>query len=344
MRRSGSDYSPKHIVETMSYSEREVTDPAAAAPKPAVQLLEVSEDQAGQRLDNFVHRLLGDLPRSRIYRIIRKGEVRVNGHRAGPDSRLQAHDKVRIPPVKVRPMPEVVRPSDHLLETVRNSIAYTDDNLLVVDKPSGIAVHGGSGVSFGVIEALRAIRPGETLELVHRLDRDTSGVLLVARSATALRTVHALLREGGFEKRYLTLLKGKWELGRKRIDVPLRTDTRVSGERTVRVDQSGKPSISDFRPVQFFGKRATLMEVGLITGRTHQIRVHAAHAGHPVAGDQKYGDDEFNAQMKGLGLNRMFLHAQSVSFEWPNGGQFSVNTPLPRELALALEALPQGKG
>jgi 23S rRNA pseudouridine955/2504/2580 synthase len=344
MRRSGSDYSPKHIVETMSYSEREVTDPAAAAPKPAVQLLEVSEDQAGQRLDNFVHRLLGDLPRSRIYRIIRKGEVRVNGHRAGPDSRLQAHDKVRIPPVKVRPMPEVVRPSDHLLETVRNSIAYTDDNLLVVDKPSGIAVHGGSGVSFGVIEALRAIRPGETLELVHRLDRDTSGVLLVARSATALRTVHALLREGGFEKRYLTLLKGKWELGRKRIDVPLRTDTRVSGERTVRVDQSGKPSISDFRPVQFFGKRATLMEVGLITGRTHQIRVHAAHAGHPVAGDQKYGDDGFTAQMKGLGLNRMFLHAQSVSFEWPNGGQFSVNTPLPRELALALEALPQGKG
>jgi 23S rRNA pseudouridine955/2504/2580 synthase len=328
----------------MSYSENEVTEPAAGAPKPAVRLLEVTADQAGQRLDNFVHRLLGDLPRSRIYRIIRKGEVRVNGHRAGPDSRLQAHDKVRIPPVKVRPASEVGQPSTQLLETLRNAIVHIDENLLVVDKPSGIAVHGGSGVSFGVIEALRAIRPGETLELVHRLDRDTSGVLLVARNATTLRTVHALLRDGSFEKRYLTLVKGKWELGRKRIDVPLRTDIRVNGERTVKADPSGKPSISEFRPVQFFGKRATLMEVMLLTGRTHQIRVHAAHAGHPVAGDEKYGDEEFNAQMKTFGLDRMFLHAQSVSFEWPNGGEFSVNTPLPRELAGALDALPPSKG
>ncbi len=327
----------------MSYGEIEVTEQSSGASKPAVRLLEVTEEQAGQRLDNFVHRLLGDLPRSRIYRVIRKGEVRVNGHRAGPDTRLQAHDKVRIPPVKVRPAAEVGQPSAQLLERIRSAVVYSDDNLLVIDKPAGIAVHGGSGVSFGAIEALRALRPGETLELVHRLDRDTSGVLLVARNTGALRTVHALLREGAFEKRYLTLVKGKWELGRKRIDVPLRTDLRVGGERTVRADASGKPSLSEFRPVQFYGKRATLMEVTLYTGRTHQIRVHAEHAGHPVAGDEKYGDKEFNAHMKTLGLNRMFLHAQSVSFQWPSGGEFSVNTPLPPELAAHLDQLTAEK-
>jgi 23S rRNA pseudouridine955/2504/2580 synthase len=220
--------------------------------RAAVRHLEVTQDQAGQRLDNFVHRELGDLPRSRIYRVIRKGEVRVNGHRAGPDTRLQAFDKIRIPPIKVRPASEVGKPSSDLVET----------------KPAGLAVHGGSGVSFGAIEGLRALRPGATLELVHRLDRDTSGVLLVAKNSATLRTVHALLRDGAaFEKKYLTLLKGKWELGRKRIDIPLRTDIRVGGERTVKADASGKPSISDFRPIQFFGKRASLMEVAILTGR-----------------------------------------------------------------------------
>jgi 23S rRNA pseudouridine955/2504/2580 synthase len=231
---------------------------------------------------------------------------------------------------------------------MRKAIIYEDDKLLVLDKPSGIAVHGGSGISFGVIEALRALRPEEHLELAHRLDRDTSGCLIVARSTAALRIVHALLREEDttFEKRYLTLLKGPWDLGKKRIDAPLRTDTRVSGERTVRVDASGKPSLSEFRPVQFFGKRATLMEVSLLTGRTHQIRVHAAHAGHPVAGDEKYGDPEFNEAMSELGLKRMFLHAHSVSFDWPEGGQFSVNTPLPPELASVvekIESLPKAR-
>ena len=327
----------------MSYGDKEVLEPVLAAERQAVRLLEVTAEQAGQRLDNFVHRLLGDLPRSRVYRVIRKGEVRVNGHRAGPDTRLQAHDKIRIPPVRVRPASEVGQPSTQLLETLRTAIVHEDDNLLVIDKPSGIAVHGGSGVSFGVIEGLRALRPGETLELVHRLDRDTSGVLLVARNTGALRTVHALLRDGGFEKRYLALVKGKWDLGRKRIDIPLRTDLRVGGERTVRADASGKPSLSEFRPVQFFGKQATLMEVALFTGRTHQIRVHAQHAGHPVAGDEKYGDEELNAQMKVLGLDRMFLHAHSVSFDWPAGGQFSVNTPLPPELASVVDTLAAQK-
>jgi 23S rRNA pseudouridine955/2504/2580 synthase len=331
----------------MSYGNDDVlgqqTEVGPADGRPAVRHLEVTEDQAGQRLDNFVHRELGDLPRSRIYRVIRKGEVRVNGHRAGPDTRLQAHDKIRIPPVKVRPASEVGQPSTQLLETIRNAIVQEDDNLLVLDKPSGLAVHGGSGVSFGAIEGLRALRPGESLELVHRLDRDTSGVLLVAKNTAALRTVHALLRDGAFEKRYLALLKDKWELGRKRIDIPLRTDLRVGGERTVKADASGKPSVSEFRPVQFFGKRASLMEVAILTGRTHQIRVHALHAGHPVAGDEKYGDEEFNAGMKAFGLNRMFLHANSVSFEWPSGGEFSVNTPLPPELAGTIDKLAAEK-
>jgi 23S rRNA pseudouridine955/2504/2580 synthase len=331
----------------MSYGDDDAlgqqTEESPADARPAVRHLEVTEDQAGQRLDNFVHRELGDLPRSRIYRVIRKGEVRVNGHRAGPDTRLQAHDKIRIPPVKVRPASEIGLPSTHLLETIRSAIVQEDDNLLVLDKPSGLAVHGGSGVSFGAIEGLRALRPGESLELVHRLDRDTSGVLLVAKNTAALRTVHALLRDGAFEKRYLALVKDKWELGRKRIDIPLRTDLRVGGERTVKADASGKPSVSEFRPVQFFGKRASLMEVAILTGRTHQIRVHALHAGHPVAGDEKYGDEEFNGEMKAFGLNRMFLHAHSVSFEWPSGGEFSVNTPLPPELAATVDKLAAEK-
>src|SRR3954471_15809554 len=314
--------------------------------RAAVRHLEVTQDQAGQRLDNFVHRELGDLPRSRIYRVIRKGEVRVNGHRAGPETRLQAFDKIRIPPIKVRPAGEVGKPSGDLIETIRNAIVQEDDNLLVLDKPAGLAVHGGSGVSFGAIEGLRALRPGATLELVHRLDRDTSGVLLVAKNSTTLRTVHALLREGAtFEKKYLTLLKGKWELGRKRIDIPLRTDIRVGGERTVKADASGKEAASVFKPVQFFGKRASLVEVQLETGRTHQIRVHAAHAGYPLAGDEKYGDAEFNEKMKASGLQRMFLHAHHVSFVWPETGmEFSVSTPLPAELAAVVDKLADERG
>jgi 23S rRNA pseudouridine955/2504/2580 synthase len=195
-----------------------------------------------------------------------------------------------------------------------------------------------------VIEALRSARPGEPLELVHRLDRETSGCLLIARRAAALRELHALMRTNGFEKRYLVIVKGKWDLGAKRIDVPLRTDTRVGGERTVRPGASGKASVSDFRPVQFFGRTATLMEVTLHTGRTHQIRVHAAHAGHPVAGDEKYGDAAFNETLRGLGLKRMFLHAHSLSFSWPRGGEFSINTPLPAELAAIIDTLAAGSG
>jgi 23S rRNA pseudouridine955/2504/2580 synthase len=309
-----------------------------------VRHFEVEAGEAGQRLDKYLAQRLGDVPRTRIFRIIRRGEVRVNGHRAGPEARLSANDRVRVPPLWEQPEPGPARaqrgPPPAMAEAVGRAIVQETDRLLVLDKPAGIAVHGGSGISFGIIEALRALKPGEPLELVHRLDRDTSGCLLVARDAATLRTLHALLREGQCEKRYLVLVAGKWELGHKRIDVPLRTDTRVGGERTVRADASGKPSLSDFRPVQFFGKLATLMEVGLHTGRTHQIRVHATYAGHPVAGDEKYGDAEFNARMRELGLTRMFLHAHIMSFEWPQGGPFSASAPLPAGLTAVLDRLP----
>jgi 23S rRNA pseudouridine955/2504/2580 synthase len=341
-----SEYTHKTHVETMSYVEVDVSEQQAGGARSEVRHLEVPESAAGQRLDNFIQKVLGDVPRSRVYRVIRKGEVRVNGHRAGPDTRLQARDKVRIPPVRMVAAEEPKRPSSNALEAVRAAIVYEDEHLIVVNKPAGMAVHGGSGISFGVIEALRALRPGETLELAHRLDRDTSGCLLVSRDTPTLRTLHALLREGGeFEKRYLALIKGKWNLGKKRIDVPLRTDIRVGGERTVKAHESGKPSVSEFRPIQFFGKQATLVEVAIHTGRTHQIRVHAQHAGHPVAGDEKYGDEAFNAEMRELGLRRMFLHAHSVSFNWPNGREFSVNTPLPSELATVIDGLAtSGRG
>jgi 23S rRNA pseudouridine955/2504/2580 synthase len=323
----------------MPYAEDALPDPETPEIRTSVQQLEVTEDEAGQRLDNYVQKHLGGVPRTRVYRVIRKGEVRVNGKRAGPETRVNLADKIRLPPVRVLPAADPGKPPKDLITRIREAIVHEDERLLVIDKPSGIAVHGGSGVSFGVIEALRAGRPEEYFELAHRLDRDTSGILVVARKGAALRTLHELLREDGFEKRYLTLLRGPWDLGEKRIDAPLRTDTRVGGERTVKVAAGGKPSVSVFRPVQFFGRTATLMEVMLETGRTHQIRVHAQHAGHPVAGDEKYGDAEFNAAMRELGLRRMFLHASSVSFRWPEGGEFSINTPLPAELGAVLDRL-----
>jgi 23S rRNA pseudouridine955/2504/2580 synthase len=307
--------------------------------RQAVRHVEIDAEQAGKRLDQFLLKLFGSVPRSRVYRLVRKGEVRVNGRRADPAQRLQVHDKVRVPPVRIEAEGAAPRIPRALLERVGKAIIVEDEKLLVIDKPSGIAVHGGSGLSFGIIEVLRALRPNDSLELVHRLDRDTSGCLLVARKASALRTMHALLREGQFEKRYLALVKGHWQHGHTRIDVPLRTDIRVGGERTVKAHASGKAALSEFHPLQFFGKRATLVEVNLHTGRTHQIRVHATHAGHPVAGDDKYGDRDFNAELGALGLKRMFLHAHSVSFEWPQGGAFSASAPLPEDLSSIVDRL-----
>jgi 23S rRNA pseudouridine955/2504/2580 synthase len=308
----------------------------------------VGDEGAGQRLDAWLRRHLKDVPKSRVYRLIRKGEVRVNARRAQPDQRLTATDKVRIPPVRIDLEPRPRSAPATLVERVAQSVIHEDAGLLVLNKPAGIAVHGGSGLSFGVIEALRAARPGETLELVHRLDRDTSGCLLVARKSSVLRTLHASLRgdhEEAFEKRYLALVRGKWDLGKTQIDVPLRTDLRVGGERTVRADAAGKRAVSEFRPVQFFGKVATLVEVLILTGRTHQIRVHAAYANHPVAGDDKYGDAAFNETLRALGLDRTFLHAHSLSFVWPDTGQSaSYNTPLPAELAAVIDRLGGPRG
>jgi 23S rRNA pseudouridine955/2504/2580 synthase len=333
-------YTLKTTLETISYDEVEVSTQQSSAAREGVRHVEVSEERAGQRLDNFLMRLLENVPRSHVYRLVRRGEVRVNGRRARPEQRLQWRDSVRVPPVRMQAPAEPRGAPAQVLQTLRESILREDERLIVLNKPAGMAVHGGSGLSFGVIEGLRALRPDDSLELVHRLDRDTSGCLLIARKASALRTLHALLREGRFEKSYLALVKGQWNLGRKRIDAPLRTDLRSGGERTVRVHASGKAALSEFRPVQFFGNRATLVEVALHTGRTHQIRVHAAHAGHPVAGDEKYGDAAFNAQLReSAGLERMFLHAHSVAFEWPQGGDFSASAPLPAELRAVLDRL-----
>jgi 23S rRNA pseudouridine955/2504/2580 synthase len=300
------------------------------------------EASAGQRLDNFLLRELAGVPRSRIYRLLRRGEVRVNGGRKQPDYRLAYGDEVRLPPLRAAPAPAGTprRVPDALLATVSEAILHEDERLLVVDKPAGLAVHGGSGLAFGAIEALRALWPDEPLELVHRLDRDTSGCLLVARNRPALRAAHALLRDGAVEKQYAALVAGRWRLGRKTIDAPVVTNARQGGERVVRVHHSGKIAVSVFDPVTPYGKVATLMNVAIRTGRTHQIRVHAAFAGHPVAGDEKYGDREFNARMRSLGLKRMFLHSSSVAFRWPDtGAQFRAQAALPAELRAVLDRL-----
>ncbi len=314
-----------------------------------VQYVEAGEGDAGQRLDNFLVRVLKGVPRTHVYRLLRKGEVRVNSKRAKPDQRVEAGDRIRLPPVR-RPEaaePGAVRPpSPSLQKLVTAAIVYEDDDLLVLNKPAGVAVHGGSGMTHGVIEVLRAARPeAKELDLVHRLDRETSGCLLVAKRRAALRDLHAQLREGLAEKRYLALVCGKWNLGQKRIELPLATGERRGGERHVAVRTHGQMAVSTFRPVQFFGNVASLVEVEIGTGKTHQIRVHAAYAGHPVAGDDKYGDRERNEELKGYGLNRMFLHAASIGVTRPGTREpLHVSAPLSAELHAVLEALIKAPG
>lgn len=314
--------------------------PPGANMAPAVRHVEVGPGEGGQRLDNFLLRTLKGVPRSHIYRLLRRGEVRVNGGRAKPEQRLEPGDSVRLPPVRVaEEAPAGVVP-ERLRAELRAAVIQEDARIVVLDKPAGLAVHGGSGLSFGVIEILRADRPDAELELVHRLDRDTSGVLVVAKDRASLRLLHGLLREGEVEKTYLTLLKGRWSLGTKTIDAPLKTNLRQGGERVVKVHVEGKQAASTFRPLRRLGARATLMEVAIHTGRTHQIRVHAAFAGHPIGGDEKYGDREFNAELKSLGLKRMFLHAHAMAFTWPDTGQrCKVVAGLPEELKAVVERL-----
>ena len=304
-----------------------------------VQILEITEDQAGQRVDNFLLARLKGVPRSHVYRILRRGEVRVNRGRIKPHYRLRAGDRLRLPPVRRREA-GTLRPPAALLERLERAILYEDERLLVLDKPAGVAVHGGSGLSFGVIEALRTLRPGAPyLELVHRLDRDTSGCLLVAKRRSALRALHGLLREGRMDKRYLALVRGAWPGGPHRVDVPLRKNVLASGERVVRVSEAGKAAQTEFT-ARWTGEDVTLVEVRLLTGRTHQIRVHAAHAGHPLAGDERYGDAAFNRALRRAGLRRLFLHAWSVALEMPGGGpHLQVTAPLPADLLAVLERL-----
>src|ERR1700733_6537418 len=309
-------------------------------PKSPLTLRTVTADEAGQRVDNFLMRHFKTVPRSRVYRLLRKGEVRVNRKRVDAEYRIREGDEGRLPPGRIESGGELPQPSSSLLDLMERAVIFQDKHLLVIDKPAGVAVHGGSGLSFGIIEALRASRPRETLELVHRLDRDTSGCLLVARDRSTLTALHALIRNGGMHKTYMALVAGSWQLGTKRIDAPLATDNRQHGERHVRVAEAGKDSVSVFKPVQFFGSLATLMEVDIPTGRTHQIRVHASCAGHPLLGDDKYGDRVRNADLKSHGLKRTFLHAQSVAFDWPGSGvPFHVSAPLPKELAAVLDAI-----
>jgi 23S rRNA pseudouridine955/2504/2580 synthase len=318
--------------------------PSDLSARSAVTTHRISDEEAGQRIDNFLLRYFKSVPRSRVYRLLRKGEVRVNRRRIEADYKLKTGDDVRLPPVRIEAREAPLKPSTSLMTLIDRAIIHEDRHLLVLDKPSGVAVHGGSGRSFGVIEALRAARPAETLELVHRLDRDTSGCLAVARDRSTLAALHALIRDGGMHKTYLALVAGSWQLGTKRIDAPLSTDERRHGERHVRVAPAGKASVSVFRPVQFFGAAATLMEVDIPTGRTHQIRVHAAYAGHPVLGDDKYGDRVRNAAVTAHQLKRIFLHAQSLAFDWPGSGvPFHVSAPLPADLAAVIDAIPRPK-
>lgn len=309
-----------------------------------VKQVRVPEDRDGQRLDNFLLGQLKGAPRSLIYKIVRSGQVRINGKRAKPDSRLSMGDEIRIPPVRLDDTAQTRTPPKSMLERLAASIVFEDKALLALNKPSGIAAHGGSGVSFGVIEGLRALRPGEPLELVHRLDRDTSGVLVIAKKRSALLQLQALMRESDEEeapnKRYLTLLVGRMPQGTMTVDAPLQRSVLQGGERMVRVDPMGKPSVSHFKLIERRGGYS-FCEVHIETGRTHQIRVHAAHLGHPVAGDEKYGDREANKRLaEQAGLKRLFLHAASMEFALENGTKpYLLNAPLADDLREALNRL-----
>ena len=305
-----------------------------------VQLVKVDEDRDGQRIDNFLSGRLKGVPRSLIYRILRTGQVRINGGRAKPDTRLSAGDEVRIPPVRVAERSDPGRPSDGQMTRVEDAIVHEDRDFLVLDKPSGVASHGGSGISFGAIELLRAARPKDTLELVHRLDRDTSGILVFSRRRSALTALQAVIREGRATKHYLALLQGRLPKARITVNEPLRKSILQGGERMVRVDAAGKPSVSHLIQLQQFAE-ATLCEIAIETGRTHQIRVHTSHIGHAVAGDEKYGERSFNQRMKEFRLKRLFLHAARFEFEIGEKS-FAFSAPLPPDLSRVVDALQSG--
>ena len=304
-----------------------------------VRLVTISEDEAEQRIDNFLLRICKGVPKSHIYRVLRSGEVRVNKGRIDQTYRLKEGDVVRIPPVRI------AEKAISSVPAAEFTILLEDAHLLVIDKPAGVAVHGGSGVSFGVIEQLRAARPqAKFLELIHRLDRETSGVLLLAKKRSALTGLHEQIREGALDKRYLALVHGEWKNARQHVKLPLFKYTTPDGERRVRVQADGQPSHTVFNLVRRFGDFA-LLEAELKTGRTHQIRVHLASSGFPIAGDDKYGDFGLNKALQKsegerVALKRMFLHAFQVTFRHPEtGSAVTLNAPLPPECERFLKSL-----
>jgi 23S rRNA pseudouridine955/2504/2580 synthase len=302
--------------------------------KSKVQHFIVPLDNAGQRIDNFLLTRLKGLPKSRIYRLLRKGEVRVNKKRIDASYRLCEGDDVRLPPVFMEEKGQQVPPSKNTEALLASRILYEDDDFLIINKPSGMSVHIGSTVRVGVIEALRHMYPKlPNLELAHRLDSETSGCLVMAKRKRILREMHTLLREGEVKKIYWALTMGKWKDSELRVDLPLHKDYQDGGKHVVEVDKDGKSALTVFHTIRSYKREASLMEVKLFTGRTHQIRVHAEHRGHPVAGDDRYGDAEFNKLVRQLGLKRMFLHARSIDFTLPSSGQrITVEAPLDPEL------------
>jgi len=304
-----------------------------------VRHVTVDENASGQRLDNFLSRELKGVPRTRLYRALRKGEVRVNKGRVSADYRLVSGDIVRIPPLRQLAPRDPAEVPRQRLEEIAASVVYEDAGLLVVDKPSGLAVHGGSGLNYGLIEGLRQLRQdGVYLELVHRLDRDTSGLILVAKRPAVLRELHRQLREKHMDKRYLALVGGHWPAALKTVEAPLEKNVLQSGERMVRVSKEGRHAITEFHVLERF-ERASLLEVVPITGRTHQIRVHARHAGFPLLGDEKYANERSEALTREIGLRRLFLHAWKLNFTLPEAAPLALRAEPGEELETVLARL-----
>jgi len=303
---------------------------AARTHVTGVRKVRVDAGRAGQRIDNFLRNELPGVPKGRVYRLLRKGEVRVNGGRVRAEYKLQEGDEVRVPPARIRTAGS--SPPDKQAEKMLERVIYEDKRLLVIDKPTGVAVHGGSGISHGVIELVRHARPELTdLSLVHRIDRETSGCLVMAKRRSALRELHAKFREGQVEKNYLALVVGDWQYGEQLIDVPLLVQNRQGGERHVIVSENGKTAQTRVSLSRTYGIYS-LLQCSPVTGRTHQIRVHLQHTGHPIAGDERYGDSDANFDAKQSGLRRLFLHAQSIAFVDDSGNDLHFTAPLADDL------------
>lgn len=308
-----------------------------------VQMLVITEENHLQRIDNFLISKLKGVPKSKIYKILRKGEVRVNKKRIKPVYKLQKNDEVRVPPIRLEIKPDEtsnIKKQTNKLALIEKSVLFEDERLLVLNKPSGIAVHGGSGLSFGLIEALRVLRPeGQYLELVHRLDRDTSGCIIIAKKRSALRHLHEQLRQNKMDKTYHALVDQIWPNKRTKVSAKLNKNQMQSGERMVFVDENGKPSETRFSLLKRW-QRCSLVEAKPITGRTHQIRVHCQYAGHPIANDLKYGNENFSQYIRGMGCKRLFLHAKKISFIHPlSEDNMVITAPYDQELNKLMEKL-----